>query len=67
VGQLGKLKWFQHLETRLGSKAMAREMPQLSSFTIDGHVVGIPYDASFTVAIVNKKTLASGILTGSVK
>jgi multiple sugar transport system substrate-binding protein len=28
-------------------------VPQLASFTTDGHVVGIPYDASFMVTTVN--------------
>ena len=32
---------------------MAADVPQLASFTSDGHVVGIPYDASFMVTTVN--------------
>lgn len=55
VGQLGKLGWFQPLEKRLDTKAMGQDMPQLSSFTSEGHVVGIPYDASFMVTTVNTK------------
>jgi multiple sugar transport system substrate-binding protein len=55
VGQLGKLGWFQPLEDRLDTKSMGKDMPQLTSFTADGHVVGIPYDASFMVTTVNKK------------
>jgi ABC-type glycerol-3-phosphate transport system substrate-binding protein len=55
VGQLGKLGWFQPLESKLDTKAMGKDMPQLTSFTSGGHVVGIPYDASFMVTTVNKK------------
>jgi multiple sugar transport system substrate-binding protein len=55
VGQLGKLQWFQPLEDRMNTKSMTKDMPQLSSFTSGGHVVGIPYDASFMVTTVNKK------------
>jgi multiple sugar transport system substrate-binding protein len=53
VGQLGKLGWFQPMDTLLDTKAMAADVPQLASFTTDGHVVGIPYDASFMVTTVN--------------
>lgn len=55
VGQLGKLGWFQPLNSKLNTKAMAKDMPQLTSFTSGGNVVGIPYDASFMVTTVNKK------------
>lgn len=58
VGQLGKLGWFQPLEGKLDTKSMSKDMPQLSSFTSGGHVVGIPYDASFMVTTVNKKMFA---------
>jgi multiple sugar transport system substrate-binding protein len=54
VGQLGKLNWFYPMETYLDTKSLATEMPQLASFTNNGHVVGIPYDASFLVTTVNK-------------
>ena len=54
VGQLGKLDWFYPLEDYLDTKKMAADMPQMSSFTSGGHVVGIPYDASFMVTIVNQ-------------
>lgn len=55
LGQLGKLNWFYPMETYVDTKALGADMPQLSSFTTGGHVVGIPYDASFLVATVNKK------------
>jgi ABC-type glycerol-3-phosphate transport system substrate-binding protein len=63
VGQLGKLNWFYPMETYLDTKAMAGDMPQLSSFTTGGHVVGIPYDASFLVTTVNKKMFADAGIT----
>ncbi len=54
VGQLGKLGWFTPMETFLDTDAMKDDVPQLASFTSDGHVVGIPYDASFMVTTVNR-------------
>ena len=63
VGQLGKLNWFYPMENYLDTKALTRDMPQLSSFTSGGHVVGIPYDASFLVATVNKKMFADAGVT----
>ena len=53
VGQLGKLGWFRPMESTLDTGAMADDVPQLASFTTDGHVIGIPYDASFMVTTVN--------------
>ncbi|HEY3749294.1 MAG TPA: extracellular solute-binding protein [Pseudonocardiaceae bacterium] len=55
VGQLGKLGWFYPMENYLDTKSLTADMPQLSSFTTGGHVVGIPYDASFLVTTVNKQ------------
>ncbi|SDS30118.1 carbohydrate ABC transporter substrate-binding protein, CUT1 family [Friedmanniella luteola] len=54
VGQLGQLGWFYPMEDYLDTAAMADDVPQLASFTTDGHVVGIPYDASFMVTTVNQ-------------
>jgi multiple sugar transport system substrate-binding protein len=53
VGQLGKLGWFYPMDSYLDTKSMAADVPQLASFTSGGHVVGIPYDASFMVTTVN--------------
>ncbi|HEY7051095.1 MAG TPA: extracellular solute-binding protein, partial [Mycobacterium sp.] len=53
VGQLGKLGWFYPMENYVDTKSMQSDMPQLASFTSGGHVVGIPYDASFMVTTVN--------------
>ncbi|MFL6063236.1 MAG: extracellular solute-binding protein [Friedmanniella sp.] len=53
VGQLGKLGWFYPMDSYLDTAGMAADVPQLASFTSDGHVVGIPYDASFMVTTVN--------------
>jgi len=58
VGQLAKLKAFYPMDQLLDTKAMAPDMPQLSSFTADGQVVGIPYDASFDVVTINKTMFA---------
>jgi multiple sugar transport system substrate-binding protein len=53
-GQLGTLNWFYPMENYLDTKSLGAEMPQLPSFTSGGHVIGIPYDASFLVTTVNK-------------
>src|SRR3954468_1578012 len=53
VGQLGKLGWFYPMDSYLDTGAMTADVPQLASFTTDGHAVGIPYDASFMVTTVN--------------
>ena len=58
VGQLGKLNWFMPMEKYMNTALMLTDMPQLSGFTKNGHVVGIPYDASFTVTTVNKTMFA---------
>lgn len=64
VGQLGKLKWFQPLDSRVDTSAMRKDMPQLTSFTSGGKVIGVPYDASFMVTTVNTKMFAkAGIST----
>ncbi|HEY3438153.1 MAG TPA: sugar ABC transporter substrate-binding protein [Actinotalea sp.] len=53
VGQLGKLGWFLPLETYLDAASLKADMPQLGSFTLDGHIVGVPYDSSYMVTTVN--------------
>jgi multiple sugar transport system substrate-binding protein len=58
VGQLGRLGWFHPMEEYLETGPMAEDMPQLESFSSDGHVVGIPYDASFMVTTVNTQMFA---------
>ncbi|UQU67772.1 extracellular solute-binding protein [Couchioplanes caeruleus] len=63
VGQLGKLNWFHPMDEYLDTKALAGEMPQLPSFTSNGHVIGIPYDASFLVTTVNKKLFGKAGIT----
>lgn len=64
VGQLGKLGWFYPMETYLDTPSLTKDMPQLSSFTSGGHVVGIPYDASFLVATVNQRMFTAAGITG---
>ncbi len=53
VGQLGKLGWFQPLEQYLDVNELKADMPQLGSFTLDGHVIGVPYNSSYVVTAVN--------------
>jgi multiple sugar transport system substrate-binding protein len=54
VGQEGKLGWFLPMEKYIDQKAYAADMPQLSSFTSGGHIVGVPFDSSYLVTTVNK-------------
>jgi ABC-type glycerol-3-phosphate transport system substrate-binding protein len=58
VGQLGKLNWFMPMEKYLNTSSMLADMPQLSGFAKNGHVIGIPWDASFMVTTVNKAMFA---------
>jgi ABC-type glycerol-3-phosphate transport system substrate-binding protein len=63
VGQLGKLGWFYPMESYVDTKSLTADMPQLASFTIGGHVIGIPFDASFLVTTVNKKMFTKAGVT----
>ncbi|HEY3957213.1 MAG TPA: extracellular solute-binding protein [Streptosporangiaceae bacterium] len=63
VGQLGKLGWFYPMEQFIDTKTMAADMPQIKSFTVGGHVIGIPYDASFMVTTVNKHLFGKAGIT----
>lgn len=63
VGQLGKLGWFLPLETYLDANSLKSDMPQLASFTLDGHVVGVPYDSSYMVTTVNTELFAKAGIT----
>jgi multiple sugar transport system substrate-binding protein len=63
VGQLSKLNWFYPMESYVDTKSLTADMPQLASFTLGGHVVGIPFDASFLVTTVNKKMFTKAGVT----
>jgi multiple sugar transport system substrate-binding protein len=63
VGQEGKLGWFVPMEKYIDTKALAADMPQLSSFTYQGKVVGIPFDSSYLVTTVNKTQFAKAGIT----
>jgi multiple sugar transport system substrate-binding protein len=63
VGELGKLNWFYPMEKYIDTKSLTADMPQITSFTDAGHVVGIPYDASFLVTTVNKTLFAKAGIT----
>jgi multiple sugar transport system substrate-binding protein len=63
VGELGKLNWFYPMENYVNTKALAADMPQLTSFTSNGHVIGIPFDSSFLVTTVNKSMFAKAGIT----
>jgi multiple sugar transport system substrate-binding protein len=58
VGEFAKTRWFRPLDQYMNTKAMAPDMPQLGAFTVGGKAIGIPYDASFLVATVNRKMLS---------
>lgn len=67
VGQEGKLGWFLPMEKYIDQKAYAADMPQLSSFTSNGHIVGVPFDASYLVTTVNKKMFAKAGISAMPK
>jgi multiple sugar transport system substrate-binding protein len=46
------------MDQLMDTASLAGDMPQLTSFTAKGHVVGVPYDASFDVTTVNKTMFA---------
>ena len=57
VGQLGKLGWFHPVDQYVDTAAIKDDVPQLASFTYGGHVMAIPYDASFMVTTANTDLL----------
>lgn len=63
VGQLGKLGWFLPIEDYLDTATMATDMPQLGSFILDGHVIGVPWDSSYMVTTVNTDMFAKAGIT----
>lgn len=63
VGQEGKLGWFLPLGDYIDTKSLGTDMPQLSSFTYKGKVVGIPFDSSYLVTTVNKDLFAKAGIT----
>ena len=63
VGQLSRLYAFYPMEQLMDTKSLAPDMPQLTSFTAGGHVIGIPYDASFDVVTINKTMFAKAGIT----
>ncbi|HMH58352.1 MAG TPA: extracellular solute-binding protein, partial [Galbitalea sp.] len=63
VGQEGKLGWFLPMENYINTKSLSGDMPQLSSFTYKGKVVGIPFDSSYLVTTVNKTMFAKAGIT----
>lgn len=63
VGQLGKLGWFYPMDKYINTKPMVADLPQLASFTTNGKVVGIPYDASFMVTTVNSEMFSKAGIT----
>jgi len=65
VGQFEQLGWFDKLEDYMNTKALAKDMPQLSSFTSNGHVIGVPYETSFNVTVVNNDLFKKAGITTS--
>jgi multiple sugar transport system substrate-binding protein len=47
----------------LNTSSLKADMPQLASFTVNGHVVGIPYDASYMVTTVNAQLFKKAGIT----
>jgi multiple sugar transport system substrate-binding protein len=63
VGELGKLGWFHPVDQYVDTGKLKDDIPQLASFTYGGHVMGIPYDASFMVTTVNTDMFSKAGIT----
>ena len=55
VGQYYRTKWFQPLNQYFSASALKSDMPQIDTFTSNGQLLAMPFDASFTVTTVNTK------------
>lgn len=63
VGQLAKLGWFIPMNQYMDIAKLKADMPQLTSFEIDGKAIGIPFDSSYMVTTVNTKMFAKAGIT----
>jgi multiple sugar transport system substrate-binding protein len=63
VGQLGKLNWFYPMENYIDAPAYKKDMPQIDSFVSGGHIVGVPFDASFLTTTVNTELFSKAGIT----
>jgi multiple sugar transport system substrate-binding protein len=53
IGEYHKLNWFYPLNRYFPLSSLSGQMPQVSTFTDNGQLVGIPMDASFMVTTIN--------------
>jgi multiple sugar transport system substrate-binding protein len=53
VGAFYALKWFAPLDKYFPTNSLNKDVPQLKAFIVNGQLVGIPMDASYTVTTVN--------------
>lgn len=63
VGTYAKLGWMIPLNTKIDVDSLKSDMPQLASFTVNGQVIGLPFDAAFTVTTINKDCFAKAGIT----
>ena len=63
VGQYYRLKWFMPLNSYFDPASLRADVPQLSSFTYNNVLVGMPVDSSFTVTTINVKDLRQAGIT----
>jgi multiple sugar transport system substrate-binding protein len=63
VGQLAALNWFQPMDKFVDTDAYKKDMPQLDAFISNGHVIGVPFDASFLTTTVNTDMFAKAGIT----
>jgi multiple sugar transport system substrate-binding protein len=57
VGEYAKTGWFQPMNQYFSPASLKADVPQLSTFEVNGQLVGMPFDASFLVTTLNTKDL----------
>jgi multiple sugar transport system substrate-binding protein len=64
VGEYAQTHWFEPLNKYFDINSLKSDVPQLSTFTVNNQLIGVPFDASFVVTTINKKDFAdAGIST----
>lgn len=67
TGEYYKLHWFYPLNRYFSLSTLSHQMPQLSSFTDNGQLVGLPMDSSFLVTSMNTKDFSRAGITSTPK
>lgn len=63
IGEYYKTKWFKPLNPYFNTSSLKSDVPQLSSFTSHGQLLGIPVDASIMLTTVNTEDFKKAGIT----